>query len=135
MTKTELKSIIKECLLEILTDGLGESLNEASQRKKVSKQIIEKKETDRRMIQQKREVGNTISAVTSDPILQSVLAHTAKTTLREQLQNDRTPRVSGEGFTDDFEGMGGGDPGLDISQIFGSASKNWSEAAFSDKKR
>jgi hypothetical protein len=132
MTKTELKSIIKECLLEILADGLGDSLNEVANRKKTEKMIVEKKEQERRMIQRKREISESISVATSDPVLQKVLSHTAETTLKEQLQHDSKKMPSS--YSDDDQ-LGSGDPGLDISKIFGGSTKNWAAVAFSDKKR
>lgn len=133
MTKTELKSIIKECLLEILSDGLGDSLNEVASKKKAEKIIIEKKEQERRMLQRKREISDSISVATSDPILQKVLSHTAETTLKEQLRHDARKNYGSQDEGDYSEGAG--DPGLDISKIFGGSTKNWAAVAFSDKKR
>ena len=135
MTKTELKSIIKECMLEILSEGLGTSLNEVSEKKKAAKSLIEKKEHEKRMLQRKKEVGNAISYVTEDPILQQVLSHTAQTTLKEQSQHDvRRPMANAVSSQDFDSDEGGGDPGLDITKFFGSASKNWAAAAFPQKK-
>lgn len=138
MTKTELKSIIKECLLEILTDGLGESLNEVKQKKVQAQKIVEAKEHERRMQMRKKEVADSVSYVTDDPILRKVLSHTAQTTLKEQMANDRTPqnhRISmNEPAGDIVDDLPAGDPGVDISSIFGGSSKNWAAAAFSTKK-
>jgi len=138
VTKTELKSIIKECLLEILTDGLGESLNEVKQKKVQAQKLVEEKEHARRMQMRKKEVADSVSYVTDDPILRKVLSHTAQTTLKEQMANDRTPqnyRASMNESADDFGGDSQpGDPGIDISSIFGGASKNWAAAAFGAKK-
>ena len=135
MTKSELKSIIKECLVEILSDGLGESLNEVNQRKKAAASLVEKKEHEKRMIQRKRQIADAVSMTTNDPILKSVLEHTAKTTLKDQMNNEiRPPRLS-ESYDDDNSSFGGSsDPGLNIDQLFGGASKNWAAAAFSQKK-
>lgn len=140
MTKNELKSIIKECLLEILTDGLGESLNEVKNKKKAVQTLVEKKEQEKKMLQKKREIADTISMATADPILRKVLSHTAETTLKEQLSHE--PRKYVESMQEDsgdFMGAGSGtsagDPGLDISKMFGSSAKNWETMAFSDKKR
>ena len=139
MTKTELKSIIKECLLEILTDGLGESLNEVKQKKVQAQKIVEAKEHERRMQLRKKEVADSVSYITDDPVLRKVLSHTAQTTLKEQMANDRTPQnyrnSMNEAVHDDNDtGLSPGDPGIDISSIFGGASKNWAAAAFGTKK-
>lgn len=140
MTKTELKSIIKECLLEILTDGLGESLNEVKQKKVQAQKIVEAKEHERRMQLRKKEVADSVSYVTDDPILRKVLSHTAQTTLKEQMANDRVPsnvRNVMQESNDDFDDVGApsGDPGIDISSIFGGATKNWAAAAFAPSKK
>ena len=140
MTKTELKSIIKECLLEILTDGLGESLNEVKQKKVHAQKIVEAKEHERRMQLRKKEVADSVSYVTDDPILRKVLSHTAQTTLKEQMANDRIPSNSRSPMreaVEDFDDVGGtpGDPGIDISSIFGGATKNWAAAAFAPSKK
>ena len=139
MTKTELKSIIKECLLEILTDGLGESLNEVKQKKVQAQKIVEAKEHERRMQLRKKEMADSVSYVTDDPILRKVLSHTAQTTLKEQMANDRMPQnyrtQMNESTSNDIESdLSPGDPGIDISSIFGGASKNWAAAAFGTKK-
>ena len=140
MTKTELKSIIKECLLEILTDGLGESLNEVKQKKVQAQKIVEAKEHERRMQLRKKEMADSVSYVTDDPILRKVLSHTAQTTLKEQMANDRIPsnaRNIIQESNDDFDDVGAssGDPGIDISSIFGGATKNWAAAAFAPSKK
>lgn len=137
MTKTELKSIIKECLLEILTDGLGESINEVKKKNVQSQRIVEEKERINKMQLRKREVADSVSFITNDPVLRKVLSHTAQTTLQEQMAGDRVPknhrRQMNESTNDVDEGTPG-DPGVDISSIFGDASRNWAAAAFSEKK-
>ena len=138
MNKSELKSIIKECLLEILTDGLGESLNEVKQKKIQAQKMVEAKEHERRMQLRKKEVADSVSYVTDDPILRKVLSHTAQTTLKEQMANDRVPQnqkmTMRESSREDLDDLPPGDPGIDISSIFGGASKNWAAAAFGSKK-
>jgi len=139
VTKTELKSIIKECLLEILTDGLGESLNEIRQKKAQAQKLVEEKEHTRRMQVRKKEVADSVSFVTDDPVLRKVLSHTAQTTLKEQMANDRTPQnyrtpINENANDDADDSFSPGDPGIDIGSIFGGASKNWAAAAFNAKK-
>jgi hypothetical protein len=139
MTKTELKSIIKECLLEILTDGLGDSLAEAKQQKVKAQKLIEEKEHVKRMQLRKKEVADSVSFMTDDPILRKVLSHTAQTTLKEQMANDRVPSNTKnviQESNEDVDDAGGipGDPGIDINSIFGGATKNWAVAAFAPSK-
>ena len=140
MTKSELKSIIKECLLEILTDGLGESLNEVKKKKVNSQRIVEEKQRAARIEAQNRSMKNVVNNLTDDPILREVLAHTAKTTLVEQAAADVRPqnvRMDSPQTLDESvdNGLPSGDPGLDIGSIFGGASRNWAAAAFAPAKK
>ena len=126
MTKSGLKLVIKECLLEILSEGLGTSLNEVSAKKRQSESLNERKQQDVRMQTRKREMADNISYMTDDPIMRSVLSHTAATTLREQNAKELPTMANqhpGQGID---EG-----PGLDISSIF---NKSWEDAAFGSKK-
>jgi len=128
LSKSDLKIIVKECLLEILAEGLAEP---ATQRKQVMKQKNSKKEKLRESIISRRSLehipegvsrGNRIesqrsyldaisfgsdqntdpepspqnnqilervSRMTSDPILNEMLADTAQTTLPAQMSADR----------------------------------------------
>ena len=88
MTKNGLKLIIKECLIEILSEGLGTRLTEVSNRKQQSERLNERKQQDIRMQTRKREIADNISYMTDDPIMRSVLSHTAATTLKEQNSNE-----------------------------------------------
>lgn len=133
MTKNELKSIVKECVLEILAEGLASSLNEVSQKKKSSQQLIEKREMEQKTLQRRRAVADSISMATNNPVLQDVFAHTAKTTLQEQMAKELPSMMGGMQQHAGISEMPG-DPGLDINSIFGDASKNWSAAAFGIKK-
>jgi hypothetical protein len=136
ITKNELKGVIKECLLEILAEGLGSSLNEVASKKKQANVIAERKQQDLRMQERKRSLADSIKFATGgDNVLSQVLAHTAETTFKEQMSNEPRHALMAEGVSPDNFDMGGGDPGLDISNIFGSASKNWAAAAFSSKKK
>lgn len=135
ISKSELKDVIKECLLEILTEGLGSSLNEVASRKKRISMIAEKKQQNVRMQEQKRALAESISYATGgDAVLSQVLAHTAETTFRDQMSKEPKHALIAEGL-DPEEFGGGGDQGLDISSIFGNASKNWAAAAFTTKKK
>lgn len=119
-------------MLEILSEGLGSSLQESAQKKKKVQMIEEKKQQVTKMQTQKRALADSISYVTSDPVLKSVLSHTAETTLKEQVRNEIPTRGSREFSGDSVPSLGSSDgPGLDISSLF---NKNWESAAFGKKK-
>lgn len=136
MTKTELKSIIKECLLEILSEGLGNTVNESSARKKQA-EIEQRKKQEALMQERKRAISDSIKFVAGgDDVMSEILAHTAKTTFKEQMANEQRPRgIIAESSDDESFGSVPGDPGLDITSIFGAASKSWADAAFGAKKK
>lgn len=131
MKKVEFKSIIKECLLEILAEGLGNSLDETFVRKQKIEKINERKKDIDRMQERKRSVADTVSYATSDPVMGEILRHTAQTTFVEQSNNEivRDPRMLMA--QDGMPQVGSSGPGIDIDGMF---SEVWAEAAFSQKK-
>ena len=69
------------------------------------------------------------ASITSDPIMQSILADTAKSTLQEQARADR-----GQGAVSMQETAA---PGKNIEDIpiFAEGAQNWAALAFTDKKQ
>ena len=133
MTRNALKGIVKECLVEILQEGISQdggsrvSLTEAPRKRK------KRPVPDPIMAQAQFEstVADTVNNLTSDPIMASIFADTARTTLQEQLGNEG-PR-QGPGTAGLVSGVGEekiGDPSL----IFGESAANWSTLAFADNK-
>ena len=135
LTKNQLKSIVKECLVEILSEGLATSSDIMMETK------TKARPSSKRTVQDpapKRSVKNTESfnraaerkaaSLTSDPIMQSILADTARTTLQEQVQADKGAGVN---LTESVQ------PGKNIEDIpiFAEGSQNWAALAFSEKKR
>ena len=99
INRAQLKSLIKECLIEILAEGIGQSgkkhLDEATQAVQEANRNLTAR---RRVLEQQRIVQarsnataaagmlkNQIKSLTNgDTVLSSILANTAQTTLREQ---------------------------------------------------
>jgi hypothetical protein len=132
MTRGKLKGIVKECLLEILSEGLetssASSLNES---KNVQRKRRAMKQEEARLAAHRQKfetrVTDTVSHITDDPIMRSILADTAKTTLQEQVTNDTSSQVSNDMVMQD---TGASAAGIDLSGIFGSSKQNWSDLAF-----
>ena len=95
MKRSELKALIKECVVEVLRDGLGNNfttqLSEGtSRRRKKNSQkrshpldnVAYGQASDRSEI----EVNTGLS---QDPMLQSIFQDTASTTLQEQVHSER----------------------------------------------
>ena len=88
-SRDQLKSLIKECLLEILTEGTVQP---------VAKQRIQGKTapTQGKIAQTSRPtnesfdkaVDSAVGIMTDDPILREIIGDTARTTLQKQLSGD-----------------------------------------------
>ena len=135
LTRSSLKKLIKECIVEVLAEGLGDdsvsNLVSESSSPKRSRQIQGKKSSSRRSshldsIKFDKKVNEAASSMSDDPVMQSIFADTAKTTLQEQISQgnavpvpdgaDRATRVAAS---------------IDPSEIFDGAS-NWAALAFSE---
>ena len=170
-SKKALKNIVKECLIEILAEGLVGS-NQAtiseSRELRGTMQEYHEKSTSRRISEQGRDqsvqtsqasqttqkkssyldnikagidnAGNEefqfmkqkVQNITSDPIMNDILADTAMTTLIEQKEGRGTAGPSV---------MASGDQAAKIvnqsspEELFGSQSANWANLAFAPSKR
>ena len=140
MTKRQLKTIVKECLVEILSEGLASgdniassALRESSSSRERRKEKIQQEEERLSQHRKKFEVrvDDTVSHVTSDPIMQSILADTAKTTLQEQMSHEG-PNGSSSILTDGDAAPSSS--GINLDNIFSGPKQNWSELAFDDIK-
>ena len=112
MTKNDLKDIVKECLIEILAEGLvsrpqkemvtarkskrlreslsktststGEKFKKPSYLQGIDKQGIDKSEKPNLSREKIKKFKDVASNITTDPIMSEMLADTAQTTLQEQ---------------------------------------------------
>lgn len=94
MTKSELKELIKECLMEILVEGVGTNLHtlvENTKTRKVKtkthKPLSTRKAVGPRTARKKmidEQLQSNIKELTPDPVMASIFADTAMTTLAEQ---------------------------------------------------
>lgn len=142
ISRALLKGIVKECLVEILSEGI--SADPASQSLVERKEHKSKKTVERRMRQEEARlsehrkkfetrVEDTVSNVTDDPIMREILSDTAKTTLQEQISNE-SPGSSHENNLQGLSNPGGAAAGINLDSIFGSPSQNWADIAFTESK-
>tara|TARA_A100001515_G_scaffold79976_1_gene63486 strand:- start:621 stop:1118 length:498 start_codon:yes stop_codon:yes gene_type:complete len=160
LTKKVIKSIVKECLVEILSEGIGApALLESNgdtrpgSRKSLNSSVGERQKSSyrRRMGLDKIQFGNSeggevknenfeknikgaASAMTSDPVLSSILADTARTTLQEQLGAEST----GPGGASIPSSMAGDAAERIVAnsnpeEMFGESASKWAQLAFADK--
>ena len=97
MTRGELKALVKECLLEVLQEGLqAQSTSTKSRRKSVSgKSVSTRSKSRRRHPTDFMEVNapSPVPANKNDPIMESIFADTAATTLQEQAAARANPAI------------------------------------------
>ena len=131
VSRSVLKSLVKECLVEILAEGLVDSNRQVQESKKRKAPQPKRKKTIKQVLKTEsisQEIPNTIKNVTSDPLMQSIFADTAKTTLVEQQAADNNKRVvAGDRISQTVDKN-------DPTELFGEAANNWAALAFSEKK-
>lgn len=150
LDKNTLKSIVKECLIEILSEGLtngntqklSESINNITNTKikteeKINSISIQNKKNIAKILPQKKQINENfidktqqiIKKTTNDPVLAEIFADTALTTLQEQNSADNKTSFNPKSNDQYKNFMNENDP----SDIFGEASNNWANLAFRDK--
>ena len=140
LSKSALKSIVKECLVEILQEGIqpSEILSETRQRSQSRSASSPRENSARRLgldrikfdnVEKNKNFDKNIETVTNsmtdDPILSSILADTAKTTLQEQVGAEtRGAPVTGGDRASMIAATS------DPEELFGEASSKWANLAF-----
>ena len=137
ITRSKLKGIVKECLVELLAEGLDSSANSTlttESRRKRQRKSIEAEEARLSAHRQKFEtqVDTTISSATDDPVLRDILADTARTTLQEQIANE--PRHSSIGNDATLAPAAPAGAGINLDSIFTESKQDWAQLAFNEKK-
>jgi len=138
--RSVLKEIVKECLLEILFEGIDsesgyeeeEPIREARQPRRASRPSSKNsvtttpRERKRSKTPPKRlreaPVAAAVSELTSDPMMASIFADTAQTTLREQKEGRQTPADNAAAVVDNAN---------DMADLFEGAG-NWAAIAFNE---
>jgi len=129
LKRSALKSVVKECLLEILSEGIGTNTSAAeiiqSRGNAAAQQSLTESTEDNI---QSNSMKDAIAGITSDPILASVLGDTAKTTLVEQAGADRKGQLSKMRATSSHTA------GTSEQSQEQDGNSHWAALAFADKK-
>lgn len=119
MKKSQLKKIIKECLLEILAEGIGQdvyNVSESAPKRRVAaapRQVEQKFKPSHALNQA------VIESAGGDPIMEGILADTAATTLPSMMSGDKNKNV----VTEQVKG--------NLDDVFGNdATDKWAKLAF-----
>ena len=151
-TKTALKLIVKECLVEILQEGLmspqltesktanrtrtrDSRLSEVSERRigldkiSINRSLEENKNFE-------KNIKRTASQLTDDPVLSSILMDTAKTTLQEQVSADRNgPRGMSVPTSHSGDSAARKMANSNPEDLFAESSSKWADLAFAPSIR
>ena len=130
ITKHVLKDLVKECLVEILAEGLGKKKSNITSKRRARRHSTPRSPAPD-LVQFNENIDKAVGTITTDPLMASIFADTARTTLQEQLGSEgpiRGPHAGGL-----ISGAGEekiGDP----SEIFTESAGNWAKLAFTDSK-
>ena len=138
MTRGNLKSLVKECLFEILLEAteseagqLSESSRKARKRSKTSKRKSSRPALDMMRIGKQEKPAPRppvdVSGLTSDPVMAAIFQDTASTTLVEQANAERGKPSAAPADAAALK-VSQSDP----TELFGAASRNWATLAFDD---
>jgi len=132
VSRNQLKGIVKECLMEILAEGLLHEESSAPERTQLKasrpkQKIAENVEPE--LDKFEAAVNDTVSGLTNDPIMTSIFRDTAMTTLQDQMGGETTPQVtSGNSLVNENA------QGAELEDFFSEASDRWASLAFAEKK-
>lgn len=132
MTRNSLKSLVKECLFEILLEATDNTPGKLAETKgRTRKATPRRPALDNISIssatkKQPPKKNVDVSGLTSDPVMAAIFQDTAKTTLLEQAAAERGKTTQGGDAA--AMAVSRSDP----SELFGDASKNWAALAFDD---
>lgn len=139
LMRSELKAIVKECLVEILSEGLnsGNVVNESksfapksnmqsARRSSHLDNIVYNKSVEKKKKNIRRNVMN--SNITSDPVLNELLADTAVSTLQEQASAESRKSAS-VSITGDRAAKLAAES--DPADLFSESAGKWAQLAFS----
>ena len=136
MSRGDLKSLVKECLFEILLEAteetgvMGESKRKKAPRR--GKSSSRRPALDMMSMNNKKSAPQPrkkidVSELTSDPVMAAIFQDTAATTLVEQADAERRPGHATASTMDQAaQAVAQSEP----NELFGAASKNWAALAF-----
>lgn len=127
-SRDQLKSLIKECLLEILSEGAGGQVSPRQRLQgKTAPAAASKPTPSSRSTNENfdRAIDGAVGIVTDDPILREILGDTARTTLQKQLAGDEQSKGGA--------GLSSGKDSIPVDVFSGSG--KWAALAFNTPKQ
>jgi len=132
LRREDLKQIVKECLVEILSEGLQDTQNEIRESRVLAAAPSPRKlnRSPKKKSNQNFEsaVNRNVSSLTDDPLMAALFEDTARGTYQDQLSNDSAPGKASM--------MESAAPGADLGDVFGEqAAQNWAALAFNEDSK
>ena len=151
LTRANLKMLVKECLVELLAEGLSDNVSvlreslirpAASTSSPVSgrrgkfqaeKSLHPPKNPALDATNFDSAVNTAVQGLTNNPMMADIFADTARTTLQEQLSAGRPG--SGGGPVDMTEAFDAPEGDVSNMDVFSDAAKNWEALAFGSSSK
>jgi len=137
-SRNDLKSLVKECLFEILLESTDSSstssITESRVTNRRSKSRASKTSSPARPAldsisyssNSERNPSIDTSSITTDPVMAAIFQDTARTTLKEQAAAERGKMISGGDTATHIARE------ADPTELFGESSQNWAALAFNE---
>lgn len=138
ISRNQLKALVKECLVEVLVEGLSSEKNVSSlseSKKTLKRKPSKKSSSSLGNINLNKKINESVAACTSDPVLGNILADTAKTTLQEQLGEERNNMSHNLQVAAHGDSAAKAISSSDPTDLFGESASNWATLAFSNSKQ
>ena len=126
LKRSALKSVVKECLLEILSEGIN--TQQTARIQPQGNAVAQQELAESQVNEQSSTMKEIIAGITTDPILASVLSDTARTTLVEQSGADRQSQLQ------KIRSTGPAQSSASVQSQDESGNSHWAALAFADKK-
>ena len=129
LKREDLKQIVKECLVELLSEGLQGTQNELRESRVLASAPSPRKLKRRPKKAENQNfesaVSRNVSSLTDDPMMAALFEDTARGTYQDQLSSESAP-----GKASMMESVA---PGADLGDVFGEqAAQNWAALAFNE---
>jgi hypothetical protein len=146
VTKRVLKGIVKECLVEILSEGISSqdlqvAITESRDARRLAGETRKRPQTKSDLhpstdnITFSNALNEVTSAMTDDPVMSAIFADTAKTTLQDQYGAESgNPRSNAVGMSHHLGDTAAKAVAANPIEDLFEGSSNWANIAFSEKK-
>lgn len=138
MSRLQLKGIVKECLLEILLEGLDSKKGVLGSTPKITESRSQRR-TERAprpaldSIQINKQIEQKVSSLTSDPILGEIFAETARSGMAQSTESSSGKISHSDQIMQSGDQAAKFAASADPTELFSESANNWADLAFSSK--